>query len=148
MEIIVDDLTGPEIAEFIEEHIEEMKAVALSPESKHALDLDGLRVLEVTFWTMIEDGEILGCGAVKQLGHDHAEIKSMRVAATHRRRGLASALLRHIIAESRRMGISRLSLARPGRTRFPNRLDASISSTASSSAAPSATTRPIRTASS
>ena len=60
MEIIVDDLTGPEIAEFIEEHIEEMKAVTLSPESKHALDLDGLRVPEVTFWTMIEDGEILG----------------------------------------------------------------------------------------
>jgi len=110
MELIIDDLTGPEMAEFIEEHIEEMKAVSVTPESKHALDLDGLRVPEVTFWTMIEDGEILGCAAIKLLGHDHAEIKSMRVAPTHRRRGLASALLRHIIAESRRMGVSRLSL--------------------------------------
>ena len=54
MEIIVDELTGPEIAEFIEEHIEEMKAVSVTPESKHALDLDGLRAAEVTFWTMIE----------------------------------------------------------------------------------------------
>jgi putative acetyltransferase len=110
MEIVVDDLTGPEIAEFIEEHIEEMKAVAVSPESKHALDLDGLRAPEITFWTMIDDGEILGCGAIKLLGDDHAEVKSMRVAPPHRRRGLASTLLRHIIAESRRMGISRLSL--------------------------------------
>ncbi len=111
MEIIVDDLTGPEIAEFLEEHIEEMKAVAATEESsKHALDLDGLRVPEVTFWTMIEDGEVLGCGAIKLLGHDHAEIKSMRVAPTRRQRGLASTLLRHIVDESRRMGISRLSL--------------------------------------
>ena len=110
MEIIVDDLTGPEIAEFIEEHLEEMRAVTLSPESMHALDLDDLRVPEITFWTMIDDGEIVGCGAIKLLSHDHAEIKSMRVATTHRRRGLASTLLRHIIAESRRMGVSRLSL--------------------------------------
>jgi putative acetyltransferase len=110
MEIIVDDLTGPEIAAFLEEHIEEMKAVTLAPESKHALDLDGLRIPEITFWTMIEDGQIVGCGAIKLLGHDHAEIKSMRVASTHRRRGVASALLRHIIAESRRMEVSRLSL--------------------------------------
>jgi putative acetyltransferase len=110
MEIIVDDLTGPEIAAFIEEHIEEMKAVTLSPESKHALDLDGLRAADVTFWTMIEEGEILGCGAIMLLGHDHAEIKSMRVTPMRRHRGLGSALLRHIIAESRRMGITRLSL--------------------------------------
>ena len=74
---------------------------------------------------MIEEGEILGCGAIKLLGHDHAEIKSMRVAPTHRQRGLASTLLRHIIAESRRMGISRLSLetgsfavSQPARRRY------------------------------
>ena len=110
MEIIVDDLTGSEIAAFIEEHIEEMKAVAAAPESKHALDLDGLRAAEVMFWTMIEDGEILGCGAIKLLEHDHGEIKSMRITPSRRHRGLGSVLLRHIIAEAGRMGISRLSL--------------------------------------
>ena len=110
MEIIVDDLTGPEIAEFIEEHIEEMKAVALSPESKHALDLDGLRVPEITFWTMIEDGEILGCGAIKLLGHDHAEIKSMRVDDRFRGAGVGRAILRHIIHDARERGLSSLWL--------------------------------------
>ncbi|HEY7893166.1 MAG TPA: hypothetical protein VIC05_13245 [Solirubrobacteraceae bacterium] len=37
--IFLDDLSGPEIAGFLEEHVEEMKAVT-PPGSKHALDLD------------------------------------------------------------------------------------------------------------
>jgi putative acetyltransferase len=109
VEIVVDDLSGPEIAAFLEEHIEEMKSVT-PPGSKHALDLDGLRVPEVTFWTMVENGEIVGCGALKLLGGDEAEIKSMRVAEAHRGRGLASTILQHILAESRRLGIRRVFL--------------------------------------
>lgn len=109
MEIVVDDLGGPEIAAFLEEHIEEMKSIS-PPESKHALDLDGLRVPEITFWTMLEDGEVVGCGALKLLGDGHGEVKSMRIAHGHRGRGLASALLLHIVAEAERMGLTRLSL--------------------------------------
>jgi putative acetyltransferase len=109
VEIVVDDLSGPEIAAFLEEHIEEMKSVT-PPGSKHALDLDGLRAPDVTFWTMLEDGEIVGCGALKLLGGDEAEIKSMRVAEAHRGRGLASAILQHILAEARRRGIARVFL--------------------------------------
>jgi GNAT superfamily N-acetyltransferase len=62
-------------------------------------DGDGLRAAGVTFWTMIEDGEILGCGAIKLLGHNHGEIKSMRVTPTRRHRGLGSALLRFRLSE-------------------------------------------------
>jgi putative acetyltransferase len=109
MEIVVDDLTGPEIAEFLEEHLREMRSVT-PPESVHALDLDGLRIPEVTFWTMLDDGEIAGCGAIKLLGDGHGEVKSMRVAPTHRRRGVASTLMEHIIGEGKRMGLSRLWL--------------------------------------
>jgi putative acetyltransferase len=109
VEIVVDDLSGPEIAAFLEAHVEEMKSVT-PPESKHALDLDGLRVPEVTFWTMVDGGEIVGCGAIKLLGDGEAEIKSMRVAPGRRGRGIGSAMLRHILDESRRMGIARLYL--------------------------------------
>jgi putative acetyltransferase len=109
MEIVVDDLTGPEIAEFLDEHIQEMRSIT-PPESKHALDLDGLRVPEITFWTMLDDGRVLACGALKLLGNDDGEIKSMRVAPDGRRRGAASTLLQHIVAEARRMGLSRLYL--------------------------------------
>lgn len=109
MEIVVDDLTGSEIAEFLAEHIEEMRSIT-PPESKHALDLEGLRAPDITFWTVVEDGRVLACGALKLLGDGHGEIKSMRVAPDCRQRGVASTMLLHIIAEARRMGLSRLSL--------------------------------------
>jgi 3-oxoacyl-[acyl-carrier-protein] synthase III/GNAT superfamily N-acetyltransferase len=108
-ELVVDDLTGPAIAEFLEEHIEEMKEVT-PPGSKHALELDELRRPEVTFWTLLDDDEVIACGAIKRLDGDHGEIKSMRVAPSHRQRGVASALLRHLLFEARRSGLSRLSL--------------------------------------
>jgi putative acetyltransferase len=109
MLIVVDDLTGPEIAEFLDEHVDEMRSVT-PPESKHALDLDGLRAPEITFWTMIDGGRVVACGALKLLGGDDGEIKSMRVAPDCRQRGVASTMLQHIIAEARRMGLSRLYL--------------------------------------
>jgi putative acetyltransferase len=109
MEITVDDLTGPEIAAFLEAHLADMRSVT-PLESKHALDLDGLRRPEVTFWT-VRDGETLvGCGAVKRLSGDHAELKSMRTAPVRRRSGVASLLLGHLISEARRGGYARLSL--------------------------------------
>src|SRR3954452_3126985 len=86
-----------------------MKSIT-PPESKHALDLDGLRVPEITFWTVLDDGSVVGCGALKLLGDGHGEIKSMRVAASHRGRGIASTLLAHIVEQARRLGLTRLSL--------------------------------------
>ena len=109
MRIVLDDLSGPEIAGFLEEHIEEMKAVT-PPGSKHALDLEGLRSSEVSFWTVVGDGRIVGCGAIKRLDEEHGEIKSMRVAPECRRIGVGGMLLRYLIAEAQRMGFLRLSL--------------------------------------
>lgn len=111
MRIAVDDLSGPRIAEFLSEHVANMRVIS-PPDSVHALDLDGLRGPEVTFWSVLdgEDDAVVGCGALKLLGSGHAELKSMRVAERHRRSGVASALLAHIIAEARRTGLGRLSL--------------------------------------
>ena len=91
------------------DHVDEMRAVT-PPESKHALDLDGLRKPEITFWTMMEGDTILGCGALKELDPTHAEVKSMRTAPDHKRRGIASTMLSHLITEATRMGYTRLSL--------------------------------------
>jgi len=109
MEIGVDDLSGSEIAEFLDDHVQEMKRVS-APESKHALDLDGLRRPDVTFWSVMDGETLVGCGAIKALDAEHAEVKSMRTAPSDRRRGVASMLLRHIVSEARRMGFKRLSL--------------------------------------
>jgi putative acetyltransferase len=109
MNIIIDDLSGPEIAEFLEAHINEMRSVT-PPESKHALDLDGLRKPEVTFWTMLDGDEVVASGALKEMDAGHAEIKSMRTAPSYKRRGVASRMLEHLLAEARRRGYTRLSL--------------------------------------
>ncbi len=107
--IIVDDLTGTQIAELLEEHLTDMRTTT-PPESKHALDLAGLRLPEITFWSAWEGDELVGCGAIKRLDADHAEVTSMRTSRTHRRGGVASAVLSHIIESSRAMGYRRLSL--------------------------------------
>src|SRR5512139_1889747 len=109
MEIRVDDLTGPEIARLVSGHLRSM-AQHSPPESIHALGLDELRKPEITFWTVWEGTELLGCGALKELGADHGEIKSMRTADAHLRKGVAAALLRHILAEAKRRSYRRVSL--------------------------------------
>lgn len=109
MEIRLDDLAGPEIRALLEEHLANMRRIS-PPGSVHALDLDGLRRPEVAFWTAWEDGTLLGCGALKQLGPRHGEIKSMRTAESARRRGVARAMLDHLLAEARRRGWERVSL--------------------------------------
>jgi len=109
MEIRTDDLTGREIAALLAEHLECMARV--SPrESRHALDLDQLRQPGITFWTVWDGPQLAGCGALKEIDSAHGEVKSMRTANTYLRRGVASMLLEHIIAEARRRGYQRLSL--------------------------------------
>ena len=109
MEIRADDLTGPEIAGLLAAHLA-FAASHSPPESVHALDLAALRAREITFWTVWEDGALLGCGALRALGDGRGEIKSMHTAASHRGKGVGAALLAHILAEARARGYSRVSL--------------------------------------
>lgn len=109
MRITIDDLSGKEIADFLEEHINEMKAIS-PPESKHALDLEGLRKPEITFWTIWDQQTLVGCGAIKELDARHAEVKSMRISSSLKRKGIASRLLQHILNEAENRAYNRLSL--------------------------------------
>ncbi len=105
----LDDLQGAAIAAFLQQHLDDMQATS-PPESIHALDLDGLRQPEITFWTMWEGELLIGCGALKQLDAQHGEIKSMRIDETYRGKGVASCMLKHIIQQARQRGYQRLSL--------------------------------------
>jgi putative acetyltransferase len=75
-----------------------------------ALDWSGLQQPEISFYALWEGEELLGFGALKELDPRAGEIKSMRTADTHLRRGVGAAILEHIIAEARRRGYQRLSL--------------------------------------
>jgi putative acetyltransferase len=109
MEIRLDDLRGPEIARLLQEHLDEM-ALHSPAESRHALDLDGLRAPTITFWSVWENGELMGCGALKELTPEHGEIKSMRTTYAHRGKGVAAAMLQHILDEATKRGYRQLSL--------------------------------------
>jgi len=109
MRIIRDDLTNGQVRALLTEHLAFM-AEHSPPESVHALDLDALRAPDITFWTAWENDELLGCVALKELDRSHGEIKSMRTAGASVRRGVASAMLRHLIEEARSRQYLRLSL--------------------------------------
>ncbi|XOV86801.1 MAG: GNAT family N-acetyltransferase [Pseudomonadota bacterium] len=80
------------------------------PESIHALDAAGLAQPGLTFWTAREQGELLGCVALKALGNYQGELKSMRTVTRHLRRGVASALLGHLLETARDRGYEQLFL--------------------------------------
>ena len=109
MNIIIDDLKGPEIGALLNEHLATMHLHS-PPESTHALPIEKLRSPDVTFWSVWENGELLGCGALQELDPQHGEIKSMRTVSRHLRKGVARAVLDHIIKEAKRRGYQRLSL--------------------------------------
>lgn len=109
MKIRRDDLTGPEIRALLEEHLRSMRSIS-PPQSAHALDLEALRKPGISFWTVWSGDRLLGCAALKALGPAHGEVKSMRTATAHRRRGVARAMLTYIIDEAHNRGYSRLSL--------------------------------------
>ena len=109
MEIRIDDLRGPEISALLTEHLQCMAEVS-PPGSCHALNLDRLRQPGITFWSAWERSELLGCGALRELDPRHGEIKSMRTAKAHLRKGVATKMLEHIISEARRRGYRQVSL--------------------------------------
>lgn len=109
MRILEDDLSGPEIRALLETHFAGM--LANSPkDSCHFLDFDGLRAPGVTFWSIWDGDSLAGMGALKQHDAVLGEIKSMRTHADHLRRGVAAAMLAHIIADAHARGLARLSL--------------------------------------
>jgi putative acetyltransferase len=107
--LLVDDLTHPDVIALLEHHLVDFAQYSPA-ESMHALDLDGLRAPDVTFWTAWSGVDLVGCGALKELAERDGEIKSMRVADEFRGRGAGAAILLHLVDEARRRGYICLSL--------------------------------------
>jgi putative acetyltransferase len=108
-EIAVDDPRKPEVRALLERHL----SFCLSetpPEHSFALNVDGLLDPEVTFVSFRDGDTVLGVAAIKELDAGHAEIKSMHTAAEARGRGVARALLTHLLDTARARGYRRVSL--------------------------------------
>ncbi len=108
MKIIIDDLTGSEIADLLEYHLADFRKN--TPGCVHALDIKALQKPEITFWSAWENDELLGCCALNELDGSHAELKSMRTSPNHLRKGVARKLLEHVIDVAKDRNYQRISL--------------------------------------
>lgn len=109
MKIIDGGLDDPRVVALLRHHHATCHAVTPKG-SAHALDLSGLRVPSIAFWSAWNGEELLGVGALKALAPDHGEVKSMHTAEAARRRGVGAAMVRHVVATARARGMTRLSL--------------------------------------
>ena len=127
MVIKIDDLRGPEIAQLLQEHLDHMYSVSPAA-SVHALDIEALRHPDITFWSAWEGDQLCGCGAIKKINAEYAELKSMRTAKAYQRRGVALQILNTVIIEAKSRGYQKLYLETgaqaafiPARTMYLNR---------------------------
>ncbi len=109
MDIRIDDLSGEKITQLIRVHLAGM-AENSPPESIHAFNVEKLKQPNITFYSAWEGDELLGCGALKELTATHGEIKSMRTAEKHVRKGVARAILQHLVNEAKTRGYTKVSL--------------------------------------
>jgi putative acetyltransferase len=103
------ELERDDVRDLLDFHFADMRGNS-PPEACHVLPTDGLAGPDISFWSVREDGVLLGIGALKQLSDDHGEIKSMRTAPGALDRGVGSAMLGHILGEARRRGFRKVSL--------------------------------------
>ncbi len=109
MDIRPGDFDDARVLALLEEHLAGMHASS-PPGSVYALDLSGLRQPSISMFTVWDGDDLLACGALKQLDARTGELKSMRTAARHLRRGAAAFLLEHLLAVARARGYARVCL--------------------------------------
>ena len=109
MKSIEGNFDNPEVNELLKKHFIELRSV--SPEgSTHVLDIDGLKDPSIKFWSLWENNELIGCGALKFLEKNHGEFKSIRVAYQFRKKGIGERIINHLIEEAKKLKISKLSI--------------------------------------
>ena len=105
---IENNFDNPQVNELLRIHFIELRSV--SPEgSSHVLDVQGLKVPSIKFWSLWENNELIGCGALKFLEKHHGEFKSIRVADKFRKNGMGEKIISHLIDQAKQIGIKKLS---------------------------------------
>ena len=60
------------------------------------------------FMVAVEDGQVIGCGALHVLWEDLAEVRSVAITETLRGNGIGNLILERIIERARQLGLSRI----------------------------------------
>jgi|TARA_B100000902_G_scaffold342598_1_gene346780 putative acetyltransferase len=109
LKLIEGNFDHPEVNELLTKHFVELRKA--SPEgSAHVLDIPGLKVDSIKFWSLWEGEKLVGCGALKFLDNEHGEFKSIRVHDDFRKKGNGLKVIQHLINEAKKLNIKRLSI--------------------------------------
>ena len=109
MKSIEGNFDNPEVNELLKKHFIELRSVSPAG-SAHVLDIAGLKDQSIKFWSLWENNELVGCGALKFLEKNHGEFKSIRVADKFKKKGVGEKIIDHLIEEAKKLEISKLSI--------------------------------------
>ena len=109
MRSIEGNFDNTEVNDLLKKHFIELRSVSPAG-STHVLDIDGLKDPSIKFWSLWENNELIGCGALKFLEKNHGEFKSIRVSDEFRKKGIGERIINHLIEEAKKLKISKLSI--------------------------------------
>ena len=106
---IEGNFENPEVHELLTNHFIELRSVS-PKDSCHVLDIAGLKDPTIKFWSLWDENNLIGSGALKFLDKEHGEFKSIRVSDKFRNQGTGYKVINHLINEAKKLNIKRLSL--------------------------------------
>ena len=109
MKSIEGNFDNSEVNDLLKKHFIELRSVSPAG-STHVLDIDGLKVPSIKFWSLWENNKLIGCGALKFLEKNHGEFKSIRVHDDFRGKDYGIKVVNHLIMEAKKLDIKRLSI--------------------------------------
>ena len=109
MKSIESNFENSEVNKLLQNHFTELRSVSPMG-STHVLDIEGLKSESIKFWSLWENNELIGCGALKFLDKDHGEFKSIRVSNKFRQKGYGKKIISYLISMSKKLGIKKLSV--------------------------------------
>ena len=109
MRSVEGNFNDPKVDELLKKHFIELRSVSPAG-STHVLDVDGLKDPSIKFWSLWEENELMGCGALKFLNEEHGEFKSIRVADKFRKQGYGIKIIKHLIEEAKKLNIKKISI--------------------------------------
>ena len=104
MKSIEGNFSNSKVDELLKKHFIELRSVSPA-DSCHVLDIDGLKVSSIKFWSLWDNDKLIGCGALKFLEEGHGELKSIRVAESFRNKGYGIKVIQHLILEAKKLNI-------------------------------------------
>ncbi len=109
MKSVEGNFDNSEVDKLLRKHFIELRSVSPAG-STHVLNIDGLKDPSIKFWSLWENEKLMGCGALKFLNENHGEFKSIRVADQYRGKGYGQKIIAHLIAESKKLKIKKISI--------------------------------------